>query len=337
MQGIVQIEQPDGGGRGYDLARQFHDEGEKSDATSDYSGLPQLVPDGVPPALAAERGALFKVSAKGHTMYLYGTIHAGLPGFYPLEPRIRKAVAAAPTLALEVDPLRDPAPMAAALQRAWLDAAAPATAGLPAERRACDRNGLKQQGIDPAAVAPFKPWMVATMLALVDLGKLGYDPAWRSTCTWRNWRARQGAYRRARIGGNTRRRCWTACPIEEQWRLLEETLETWRRVSSCARRARCRRLRAQCRPGRARRYGAHRIEPTTACPASFARGDAGGTQRPMADKLAALLARENNAVAAVGVLHLLGKQSVPALLRQRGLPWSGCTEGAAGSGALYVD
>jgi uncharacterized protein YbaP (TraB family) len=32
-----------------------------------------------------------------------------------------------------------------------------------------------------------------------------------------------------------------------------------------------------------------------------------------------LMARENNSLAAIGVLHLVGKGSVPELLRKRGL------------------
>ena len=40
---------------------------------------------------------------------------------------------------------------------------------------------------------------------------------------------------------------------------------------------------------------------------------------PMADKVAALLGRENNAVVAVGLLHLIGKRGVPELLRRRGI------------------
>jgi uncharacterized protein len=56
----------------------------------------------LPSAWAAERGALFKVSGSGHTMYLFGTMHVGLPEFYPLEPRIATAVQNASALALEV-------------------------------------------------------------------------------------------------------------------------------------------------------------------------------------------------------------------------------------------
>lgn len=41
--------------------------------------------------------------------------------------------------------------------------------------------------------------------------------------------------------------------------------------------------------------------------------------RPMAAKLDGLLTRENNTMAAVGLMHLIGKDSLPALLRAKGL------------------
>ena len=40
---------------------------------------------------------------------------------------------------------------------------------------------------------------------------------------------------------------------------------------------------------------------------------------PMADKLDGLLAREHHTMAAVGLMHLIGKDSLPALLRAKGL------------------
>ncbi len=39
----------------------------------------------------------------------------------------------------------------------------------------------------------------------------------------------------------------------------------------------------------------------------------------MADKLDGLLTRENHTMAAVGLMHLIGKDSLPALLRAKGL------------------
>jgi uncharacterized protein YbaP (TraB family) len=40
---------------------------------------------------------------------------------------------------------------------------------------------------------------------------------------------------------------------------------------------------------------------------------------PMADKLDGLLTRENKTMAAVGLMHLIGKDSLPNLLRAKGL------------------
>jgi uncharacterized protein YbaP (TraB family) len=44
-----------------------------------------------------------------------------------------------------------------------------------------------------------------------------------------------------------------------------------------------------------------------------------GRNAGLADKIAALLKDQDKAVAAIGVLHLLGPRSVPELLRGRGL------------------
>ena len=270
-------------------------------------------------ALATERGALFKVTNKGKTLYLYGTIHAGKPAYYPLEPRISKALAAAPTLALEVDMARDPAEGAAAFQEhGMFPAGSPGYAGLPAERRQRIETALRQQGIDPAAVAQLKPWLLTTMLAVVDIAKLGYDPNLGVD-------AHLAAQARGRIriaeleSARSQAALLDRLSDEEQWRLLEETLE---HMASGRQLREARELfDAYERADRQALDGiARRIETDATLSGKFVREvvliERNG---PMADKLAALVARENNAVAAIGLLHLLGKGSVPELLRERGM------------------
>jgi uncharacterized protein YbaP (TraB family) len=270
-------------------------------------------------ALAAERGALFKVRGQGHTLYLYGTIHAGKPGYYPLEPRIRQALAGASTLALEVDATRDPGAVAAAFREHGLFAAgSPGYAALPAERRRRLAAALTRQGIDPAAVLQIKPWMLATMLALTDLAKLGVDPALGVD---------------AHLAGLARDKTRIAelesvqyqaalldrLPLETQWSLLEETLE------HMASGRQLRETRAlfdawEHADVKALDAIAARVADDDSISGTFMREVVLDERNgPMADKLAELLARENNTVAAVGLLHLLGKRGVPELLRQRGL------------------
>jgi len=270
-------------------------------------------------ALAAERGALFKVSDKEHVLYLYGTVHAGKPDYYPLEPRIGGALAAAPTLALEIDATRDPQALAAVfMQHGMFAAGSPGYAALAPERRARIDTALKAQGIDPAAVAQVKPWMLTTLLAMVDLGKLGFNPTLGVD---------------AHLAGQVRGRIpiveletaqyqaalFDRLPLEMQWKLLEETLE---HMASGQQLRETRELfDAYERADQAALDRiAQRIETDTDLIAKFTRevllDERNG---PMADKLAAMVKRENNAVAAVGLLHLLGKRGVPELLRARGL------------------
>lgn len=271
-------------------------------------------------AVAAERGALLKVTDKGNTLYLYGTIHAGRADFYPLEPRIRAAVAAAPTLALEIDAARDPAAVAAALQQHGLyPPGSTGLAGLPAARRLRIEAGLRQQGVDPAAVAQMRPWLVATLLAVADIGKLGYDPALGVDAHLAQL-ARSSKIRIAELeSAQYQAALLNRLPDDAQWRLLEETLEN---MASGR----------QLREGRemfdaydradqaALERIAQRIDSDTTFSGSFMRDIVLNERNgPMADKVAALLAREDNAVVAVGLLHLLGKNGVPELLRQKGI------------------
>jgi uncharacterized protein YbaP (TraB family) len=270
-------------------------------------------------ALAAERGALFKVTDAQHTLYLFGTIHAGKADYYPLEPRIAGALAAAPTLVLEVDVTADPAKMGAAFaEHAMFAAGSPGYAGLPAARRARIEAALVKQGVDPAAVARLKPAMLVMMLALGDVAKLGYDPALGvdlHLAGLARGKARiaeleSAQYQAALLG---------RLPLALQWDLLEETL------ANMASGRQLREARAMFAAWeRADRQAldalAQRVETDNSLAGKFMRevmlGERNG---PMADKLAALLARENNAVAAVGLLHLLGKQGIPELLKRRGL------------------
>jgi uncharacterized protein YbaP (TraB family) len=274
-------------------------------------------------ALGAERGALFKVTGigkdRGNTLYLYGTIHAGKPGYYPLEPRIGKALAGASTLALEVDAARDPDAVAAAFREHGLFAAgSPAYAALPGERRRRLEAALTRQGVDPAAVVRMKPWMLATMLALADLAKLGYDPALGVDAHLAG--LARGKTRIAELESvQYQAALLDRLPIGTQWSLLEETLE------HMASGRQLRETRAlfdawEHADIKALDAIAERVASDDSISGKFMREVVLEERNgPMADKLAALLAREDNTVAAVGLLHLLGKRGVPELLRQRGL------------------
>lgn len=275
-------------------------------------------------ALAAEagtaRGALFKVTGHGNTLHLYGTMHVGRADFYPLEPRIRAAIAAAPTLALEIDMAGDPAAVAAAVQQhGMFPPGSPGYAGLAPERRARIEAALRKHGLEPAAVAQLKPWMLVTMLAVFETAKLGYDPALGVDDHLAKL-ARQSKTRIAELETmQYQAGLLNRLPIEDQWRLLEETLEDM--ASGRQQRETREMLDAYERADqRAQEDLMQRVESDDSLTGKFTRelllDERNG---PMADKVAALLAREDKAVVAVGLLHLLGQRGLPELLRKRGI------------------
>jgi uncharacterized protein YbaP (TraB family) len=161
--------------------------------------------------------------------------------------------------------------------------------------------------------------MVVTMLGLVDMGKLGYDPALGVDMHLAHL-AHDGKTRIAELESvQYQAALMDRLPIEEQWRLLEETLDHM--ASGRQLREGREMVEAYERADRAALDRiARRIELDATLTGKFTREvllkERNG---PMADKVVSLLAREDNAVVAVGLLHLLGKNGLPELLRKRGI------------------
>jgi uncharacterized protein YbaP (TraB family) len=111
---------------------------------------------------------------------------------------------------------------------------------------------------------------------------------------------------------------FNSIPLEQQWRLLEETLEM---IAAGTHAQEARELvEAYDRADRAALDRiVQRVETDPSLTGKYTR-ELLLDQRngPMADKVAALLAREDKVVVAVGVLHLVGKRGLPELLRARG-------------------
>lgn len=272
-------------------------------------------------AFAAERGALFKVSNGANALYLYGTIHAGRPDYYPLEPRIREAMAAAPTLALEVDMNGDQAAIAAAMMKhGMFPAGTQGLGGLPAERRVRIEAALRKQGIEPAMVAQLKPWMLVATLAVVEGMKLGYDPKLGVDAHLAELARASGKTRVTELESmEFQAALFSRMPVEEQWKMLEESLDD---MASGRQERETRELFAAYEGADQAALDriAKRMEEDNTVSGKFMR-EVLMVERnaPMADKVVSLLGREQNAVVAVGLLHLVGKDGVPELLRKRGV------------------
>lgn len=268
------------------------------------------------PASATDRGALFRVTGGGHSMYLFGTMHVGLPEFYPLEPRIAEAVAGASTLALELDPAVAPGVAEKAMREHGMAGAAPAMPPALAARLA---RVLEQAGINPAVTAPLKPWLVATLLAMHEYAAQGYRPDLAVDAHLATM-ARVGKVKVLELESlDGQMSMFDQLSDAEQLRYLDESLSM---IESGRQRAEVRKVVDAWRTADKGALDAlaERAQEDTSMTGRFVQQVLlDGRNGALADKLLQLLEREDNTVAAIGVLHLLGKQSVPALMQAKGV------------------
>jgi len=274
------------------------------------------------PAWAVERGALFKVTevnGRGHTQYLFGTMHVGLPEFYPLEPRIVDAVKAASTLALEIDPAEPATEMAQAMVRQGM--ISPGGAGYermaPARRAKLDA-ALQQAGIDAETAHVLNPAMLAALISLSQYQKLGYR-ADLSADAWLAQLARQGSTRLMALETvDSQLGEFKKLTSAEQWGFLDESLDN---LASGEELEEAQGLvNAWAHADRTALDAlAARAEEDDSVSGKFMREVLlDGRNGALAGKLAVLLKKEKKTVAAIGLLHLLGKRGVPALMQAKG-------------------
>jgi len=272
-----------------------------------------------PPA-AVKRGALFKVQDKNNTLYLFGTIHVGAPDFYPLEPTVTRALHEAGALALEIDPAGDPRAAARAVIKYGMDApggSAPADCRQTLAPRVSPL--LQKYGIPVEAVAPMKPWMLASVLAIGEFSTLGYRPD-LAVDTYLSQQAKQRLIPVVELESmESQLALFASMTPADQCRFLEDSVES---IEDQEQKEEAREIADAWRTADAAAF--ERLAAKAASDPSYAaqfmqKVLLDGRNPHLADGIAKLLKQEKTSLAAIGVLHLVGSQSVPDLLRKKGL------------------
>jgi uncharacterized protein YbaP (TraB family) len=273
-----------------------------------------------PPEITPKRGALFKIRQANHTLYLFGTIHVGSPDFYPLEPGLMRALAQSSKLALELDPLTDPAALQKAMQQyALYPTGSDLNADLPPAMQTRLRQLLAQNGIDYQAVTQFKPWMLSIMLALGQYAAKGYQTALavdahlsklahaqhKPIVELESAAGQIGLFGKLPVADQVRmlQDDLLRFDDEEQKQLAEAIVNTWRSADQAG-------LEGL----------AHQMAADQSFSGQFFQRELLDGRNPgLADGMMTLLKSEKTSFAAIGILHLVGDGSVPAILRQRGV------------------
>lgn len=272
------------------------------------------------PATIKRRGTLYLVRdlQRDHTAYLFGTVHVGQTGFYPLEPEVIKALSQANKLILEVD-IRD----ADALQQAFIKYGMYPTNQTLAQHVSSDtlsklKRALTSVGVTYDNVARMKPWMVANVLLIKELEVRGYPPEQGIEMYFLSLAKQQGkSVAELETAGYQLSLFDSMTPVQQEIYLRESmadladgsTLRKSLHLLTAWRNADSKELMQSFRE----------LQTDKSATSSFEQKVLIDGRNPtLAKNIEAQLKQDKASFVAIGAFHLLGEKGVPALLQQRG-------------------
>ena len=265
---------------------------------------------------AAERSVVWSVRGEHNTVYLFGSIHVLRPGDVGLPRAAETAYDDAEQLVMEIDmddpAVADPLALASQMQRyAQLPAGQSLESALGADYPAVATH-LREAGLDPTLLDGFAPWFVGMMVLQLEIARRGFDPAHgiEQQVTDRAMADRKPirgletpADQFAVLGGLS---------LPEQKRFLLMTLEETEQTD-----ARLDQLLNAWRSGDTATLAQVLSEEFEEFPELY-RPLTEDRNRAWVEQLAGLLDDRDDYLVVVGALHLVGRNSVVDLLRQRG-------------------
>ncbi len=269
-------------------------------------------------AAVPQRGTLYRVKHLGNITYLFGTIHVGKPAFFPLEDEVTRALAHASKLVLEID-IRKPEPFRQALYKHGLyPVGETVERHVSADTLAQLVTALRAFGIELENVRHMKPWLLANMLVGLDLERNGYERSHGIETFLLSLADKQAKDVHELESAEYQMSLFDSMPDAMQEEYLRENLaelgdgnalkkaqaliDAWAKADSEAVDAF---MRESLREKTTSAEFTHRVLLEKRNP-------------EMASKIEAMLLDEGTTFVGVGLLHMVGETSVPALLRRRG-------------------
>jgi uncharacterized protein YbaP (TraB family) len=261
---------------------------------------------------------LFEVRSATNTVYLFGTIHVGARKLYPLSARVEDAYAASAVLALEADPT-DQRGATAAMQLGLYGPPETLQSHISAELYAQLDAMLPQVGLPIEYANRMKPFLLSMTIAMLEIQRLGYDPAMGLDVHFAQQAKAQGKRLVELESMQEQIELFADLPADVQEGMLRVALES---VGEGSMAGQLDELMTAWRTGDAAAlYESTRREmeelPGETANLLYAR-IYDERNRRMAEKIAGFLATREVHFVAVGAGHLTGPASLPALLQEKG-------------------
>jgi len=270
------------------------------------------------PVAARHQGGLFRVSHDGRVAYLFGTVHVGTRGFYPLPPEVSRALGGANRVVVELDTRANDAFLRALDLHGRYAPGDDIRRHLSAPTIRALTEAMHGLGISVASMAAYKPWLVGNLLLSAELERKGY---------------RRGDGVEQALLEQARRHGLQVTQLES----AEYQLSLYDSMDEVQSERYLREVLDGLADGRALHTAQAVVEAwasgdvhaldvalqeSTAGPgvmAEFTRRVLLGRRNPeMADRIERLMRRDSVTFVGVGLLHLLGANGLPQLLAQRG-------------------
>jgi hypothetical protein len=269
-----------------------------------------------PGAVAAERNVLWSVRGQHNTVYLFGSIHVLRPGDVGLPRAAEVAYADAEQLVMEIDlddpEVGDPAAIALQMQRSAQMPDGQSLATVLADDYATVAEHAQQAGLDLAALDGFAPWFVATLLLQFEIAKRGFDAAHGIEQQFAERASDDGKPIRGLETPAAQFAVLAGLSMAQQKRFLLMTLDEFDAADT-----EMERLLTAWRTGDTDALARVLSDEFDAFPELY-RPLTEDRNRDWTRQLVGLLDDRDDYLVVVGALHLVGRNSVVDLLRQRG-------------------
>jgi uncharacterized protein YbaP (TraB family) len=275
-------------------------------------------PVGPAPVAARHQGGLFRISEHGRVAYLFGTVHMGTSGFYPLPPEVSRALGEARRVVVEIDTRANDAYLTALDRHGHYPPGDDLRRHLSPKVTAALTEALHARGVSLASMAHCKPWLVANLLMSMELERKGYRRDQGVERALLDAARRHGAAITELESADYQLGLFDTLDAAQSERYLKETLDGLA-DGSAARQVQA--VVDAWSTGDARALDALLHDATTGAGVlpDFTRRVLLGRRNPeMANRIEGLMRRDSVTFVGVGCLHLLGPNGLPQLLAQRG-------------------
>jgi hypothetical protein len=264
---------------------------------------------------ARDQHVLWTVEGQRNTIYLLGSIHVLRPGDGGLPLAAERAYEDAEQLVMEIDlddAAADPSAMLATMQHAALLPDGKTLRGVLGADYESIRERASQSGLDLAMLDRFAPWFVATLLLQMELAKRGFAPELGIEARLASRAGGDGKPIQGLETAEQQFAVLSGLPLAEQKRFLLMTLEESTQLD-----AQVDELVGAWQAGDTDALARMLSDEFEDFPELY-RPLTEDRNRAWVEQLDDLLDDRDDYLVVVGALHLVGRNSVVDLLRQRG-------------------